>query len=195
MSLLKKSFRLFRKAWKFLWHDDSLLSWFVSLIVLIIFVKFIFYPVVGVFFGTEFPVVAVLTWSMEHNSFFDEWWDENGLMYANFTKDEFRNSAFHNGFNQGDIMVVVGIKPGGVEEGDVIIYNDEKEEYPIIHRVIEVFEDGNSYKYRVKGDNNISPDPVFGEEKILGKAVLRVPLLGWVKIWATYIWNFIIGGF
>ena len=192
-----------KKFVNFLWNDDSIISWIVSFVILIFFIKFLFYPGLGLIFGTDFPVVAVLSGSMEHNSFFDEWWDENYEWYdeMNFTEDMFEDYRFHNGFNKGDIIILFGVDAGDIKLGDVIVYNDDKNKYPIIHRVTDVKEDTienrKSYKFQTKGDNNFrSPDfPYVEENQVLGRAFLRLPLLGWIKIWVVGIFNFAVGGF
>jgi len=192
-------FDILKKIWHFLWKEDSWSSWVVSMLVLVIFVKFIFYPVLGIAFGTGFPVVAVLSGSMEHNIFFEEWWSHNSKWYEEkeITKDDFRDYNFHNGFNQGDIIILFGVKPEKIEIGDVIVYDSSEEKYPIIHRVTDIDENGKGYKFQTKGDNNFrKPDSPYVEEKhVLGRAYLRLPLLGWVKIWATDIFNAVKGGF
>lgn len=194
---------ILKRIWYFLWKDDSLSSWAVSLVVLVLFVKFIFYPGLGLIFGTGFPVVAVLSESMEHNDFFDEWWAENHDWYTkkDFTECMFRDYRFHNGFNKGDIIILFGVDSESIKLGDVVVYDDYVNKYPIIHRVtditINITENGKSYKYQTKGDSNFrKPDLLYVKEnQILGRAFLRLPLLGWVKIWATDIFNFVAGGF
>lgn len=57
-----------RKTWFFLWKDDSLLSWVVSIIVAFILIQFVFYPGLGFLMGTPYPVVAVVSSSMEHRA-------------------------------------------------------------------------------------------------------------------------------
>jgi signal peptidase I len=194
---------IFRRFWHFLWRDDSWSSWIVSLVILVLFVKFVFYPGLGFIFGTGFPVVAVLSESMEHNSFFDDWWNENHDWYSerNFTQDMFKDYKLHNGFNKGDIIILLGVSADEVKLGDIIVYNDYIHIYPIIHRVVDIkvniTENRKSYKFQTKGDNNFRRPDLFyvNEEQVLGRAFLRVPLLGWVKIWATDIFNFVVGGF
>ena len=169
---------ILKKIWHFLWKDDSWSSWIVSLIVLVFFVKFIFYPLLGLMFGTGFPVVAVLSESMEHNSFFDDWWDKNNKWYVerDFRQDMFKDYRFHNGFNKGDIIVLFGVNTDKIKLGDVIVYDDYINKYPIIHRVTEIniTENRKSYKFQTKGDNNfMKPDLIYvEEEQILGRAFL-----------------------
>ncbi|HLP79463.1 MAG TPA: signal peptidase I [Acidobacteriota bacterium] len=54
------------KFWKFLWEDNSPWSWLVNIILAFVLIKFIVYPGIGVLLGTQLPVVAVVSGSMEH---------------------------------------------------------------------------------------------------------------------------------
>ncbi|MFP4402947.1 MAG: signal peptidase I [Candidatus Woesearchaeota archaeon] len=58
----------FGKIWYFIWEDNSLLSWIVNIILAFVLIKFIVYPVIGFVLGTGFPVVAVISGSMEHKA-------------------------------------------------------------------------------------------------------------------------------
>lgn len=83
-------------------------------------------------------------------------------------------------YDRGDMLLVAGDKT--LEIGDVIVYDASAFSYPIIHRVISVNADGT---YQTRGDNN---NGQFDFEKsvqgsqIKGKALLRIPYLGWVKL-------------
>ena len=80
-------------------------------------------------------------------------------------------------FYKGDMIVVYG--ENDVSVGDIIVFEAPNRKYPIIHRVIEIAPEG----IRTKGDNNEYADPwKIGNGDIYGKAVLKFPLLGWVKI-------------
>lgn len=54
------------KTWHFIWHDDSLLSWLANILLAFILIKFIVYPLLGLALGSELPIVAVITPSMDH---------------------------------------------------------------------------------------------------------------------------------
>ena len=122
-----------KKIWYFIWKDDSMASWLVNVIIAIILVKFVIYPGLGLLLGTGFPVVAVVSCSMEHkttdcdnpnqvpnlcgiagveNIDFDVFWKTCGGWYENkdISKNMFEEFRFKNGFNKGDIMVLVGSK-------------------------------------------------------------------------------------
>ena len=175
-----------RKIWNFIWYDDSWLSWILNLIIAFLLVKFIIYPGVGLVLGTEFPIVAVVSSSMEHNSNFNNWWSDNDNFYRswNITKEEFQDFRFINGFNKGDIMVLAN--PEEIKNGDVIVYKTNRIQYPIIHRAI------STDPIIAKGDNNSREDnEKINKDMIDGKEILRIPLLGWIKIWFTELLNFL----
>ncbi|MCF7798675.1 signal peptidase I [Candidatus Woesearchaeota archaeon] len=56
----------FQRAWHFIWYDDSALSWIANILIAFILIKFIVYPLLGLALGSELPVVAVITSSMDH---------------------------------------------------------------------------------------------------------------------------------
>ena len=71
------------KIWHFLWYEDSVASWLVNIVLAFVLIKFVLYPGLGLILGTQFPVVAVVSSSMEHHpSSFDGWWDWQGLTLA-----------------------------------------------------------------------------------------------------------------
>lgn len=83
-------------------------------------------------------------------------------------------------FYKGDMIIVYGEK--NIKVGDIVVFDSPDRKYPIIHRVIEIKDGG----VVTKGDNNSVSDEgrwgVIPFDKIYGKAVLKIPLLGWVKI-------------
>ena len=76
---------IIKRLWNFIWKEDSLLSWVVNIILAFVIVKFIIYPGLGFILGTSYPVVAVVSGSMEHSGYnFDDWWALNSMLYKNF---------------------------------------------------------------------------------------------------------------
>ncbi len=179
-----------KKLWHFIWEDDSWLSWIVNIILAFIIVKFIIYPGLGLLLGTSFPVVAVVSDSMEHSGLsFDEWWNERKEIYDSFgiDKSDFFDYRFRNGFNAGDLMVLTGVEAEEVRLGDSLVFWGEAPG-PIIHRVVKINRESGEIFVQTMGDNKDKnkgsrPDE-FGitENKIIGKAVFRIPYLGWVKL-------------
>lgn len=136
-----------------------------------------FYQLLIFVTGTPMPIVSVVSNSMYHSADFDQWWASNSKFYeqAGISKEEFSTYTAKNGFYMGDIVFSVGGEP---EVGDIVIYNSPRS-YTIIHRVIEVRDEG----YVVKGDNNGVPDPlVVRKDQIVGKALFSAPLLGWPRL-------------
>ena len=178
---------MLRKIWKFIWHDNSLLSWVVNVLLAFLIVKFLLYPGLGLALGTTHPVVAVVSGSMHHDGDFDQWYEDRGDWY-DFGKEEMREWSFSNGFNRGDIMILKKAKD--IEIGDILVFRGNSNN-PIIHRVVFI---GDEF-YQTKGDNNFDSFQQLGEknireDQIIGKAVGRVPLLGYVKI----IFSEVLGG-
>ncbi len=180
-----------KKFWHFVWYDDSAASWIVNLLLAFVLVKFVLYPGIGFVMGTEFPIVAVVSGSMEHNGImFDDWWEKNGEWYEQkeISKDEFENFKYTNGFNKGDIMFLKGTEPKNIKVGDVLVYETSLHGNPIIHRVVDL-DEGN---FITKGDNNLKEDRPVNPEQIsrTGRAVFRLPWVGWIKIWFVNFFRF-----
>lgn len=195
--MAKKEKSILKKVWYFIWEEDSLASWLVNILLAFILVKFIIYPGLGLVFGTGYPVVAVVSGSMTHNQMeFDQWWEQKGVWYEenDLTKEQFISFRFHNGFNEGDIMVLFGAKPKNIKIGHIIVYESRHNSPPIIHRVVSEEKKGEIIFFKTKGDNNLIADrELIHQEKLIGKAVLRIPYLGWVKIAFTNLINILFG--
>jgi len=201
----KKPKSFLGKAWDFIWHDNSIWSWIVNVILAFVLIKFLIYPGLGFAFGTSHPVVAVVSSSMEHEGMdYDEFWAETGKWYEEnmgITKEEFRKYPFSSGFSKGDIMVLVGVSPDKIKKGDILVFWNQENNpnaYPIIHRVTGFVEtEKNGFFYQTKGDNPITnKEPIdfcnstgcideknIHENQAIGKAVLRIPFIGNLKIW------------
>jgi signal peptidase I len=186
----------FRKIWRFIWYDDSLLSWIVNVALAFILVKFIIFPILGLILQTSYPVVAVVSSSMEHNENFDKWWESAEPCYLDYDikKEDFQNYKMKNGFNKGDIIFLISASK--INKGDIIVFRGNSNN-PIIHRVVYL----NDY-YKTKGDNyntNCNSYDLLGETKIeknniIGKAFFKIPYLGWVKVGFTELINAFKGG-
>lgn len=196
---MNKLWQFLVQFWDFIWNDDSLLSWVLNIVVAFLLIKFIIYPGLGFIFGTQYPIVAVVSGSMEHDGTFDDWWSSAAVcpqvcqqqqFYAqyNISKEEFQKFEYANGFNTGDIMVLVGKPHDTYEVGEIVVFFSARGE-PIIHRIINIQEKEGKRYFHTKGDHNpnsISTPALdemrIAEEDIIGKAVMRIPYLGWIKI-------------
>ena len=180
-----------KKIWDFLWHSNSFLSWITVFILALVTVKFIIFPLAGFLLSTGYPVVAIVSGSMEHDGNFDSWWASKGAWYEEreISQEEFLSYPFHNGFNKGDVMVVYGTPFEKLEVGDVIIFWGGSNQ-PIIHRIVAV--DGDTVQ--TKGDNNSDSFAVLQETEItkdryLGTAKIRIPYAGWLKIFVAELFS------
>ena len=184
--------KFLKDAWNFIWHSDSLISWVISFILAFLIVKYVIYVGLGLLFGTGFPIVAVVSGSMEHDGLdFDSWWNENSKWYESndISLEMFNEFDFKRGFNKGDIMVLFGVEAKNINKGDILVF-EANSKYPVIHRVVKVWSEDEEIYFQTKGDNNPRVFSELGENKIaedriIGKAVLRIPFLGWVKIMFT----------
>jgi signal peptidase I len=197
------------KIWHFLWHDNSIWSWIANIILAFLIIKFLLYPGVGLALGTELPIVAVISSSMEHHGqdwmqnqaiCLDgkfckqtDWYDERGI-----TREDFKRFSFKNGFNKGDIMILAGRKTDKIKVGDIIVFSSGKN-YPIIHRVVRIYEQGTKTYFETKGDNNPAQikdsqlnEKIVAADEVFGVAIMRIPYIGYVKIGATELFQNIL---
>lgn len=132
-----------KKFWNYLWYGESLGSYLLNFVVAFIIIKFIFFPTLGFFLNNNFPIVAIVSGSMEHKVVdnrvcsyyindisskslnFDEWWGFCGKYYEdnfNLNKNNFTNFDYNNGLNIGDVMILYGKNPKNIEIGDILVF-------------------------------------------------------------------------
>lgn len=188
-----------KKIWHFIWDEESIWSWLANIVLAFFLIKFIVYPGLGLIFGTQFPIVAVVSGSMEHKAAFDTWWSKECCQTRDctikkqqteiynkwgITKEQYTNFPFTSGFNKGDIMVLTA--PKNLEIGDVLVFAVQDRPDPIIHRIVEKNNANEQTTYNTQGDNNCGATADFeksiSKERLLGKAYFKIPLLGWLKI-------------
>ena len=85
-----------------------------------------------------------------------------------------------------DVVISKKVKsPHEIKVGDVITFTSTSSisrGMIVTHRVMEVKKTQDGYKYKTKGDNNLSPDSAYAEyNNVIGKVILRVPQLGRVQ--------------
>lgn len=178
------------KIWKFIWNDNSVWSWLVNIVLAFVLIKYMIYPLLGLMLGTQYPLVAVVSGSMEHDFPFNEFWIQQGSIYdkLNISKEDFQAFPFNNGFKKGDIMLLTGKKPKDIHIGDIIVFQSSKK-YPIIHRVVKKWTENNTIYFQTKGDHNLRSinEPGLNEfhissNNVLGVAKVKIPWIGNLKI-------------
>lgn len=169
-----------KKFWNYL-QKDSWDSLIVFLILAVVLIRFIIFPGLSLVTGTELPLVIVESCSMyHHEKGFEKILDNNIYRQYNILLEDTKDWDFQNGVNKGDVIFVIA--PKNLEVGDLIIF-EGGENHPIIHRLIKEDE-----PYSTKGDNHITnhnqleSEKAISEEQLIGKAVFRVPYLGWIKL-------------
>lgn len=190
----------FKKFWFLLWKDNSIKGWIFSLVFLFLFIKLIFFPVLGLITGTALPLAIVESCSMYHEgnvfSNFNDWFDRHETKYSDLEiiKDEFKDFSLRRGFSKGDILFIVGSNPEKLEIGDIILFNSGSKKIPVIHRIIKIKEEDGERIFTTIGDNNariLTPsnnaagvdEREIKEEQLVGKAVFRItPWFGWAKL-------------
>lgn len=104
------------------------------------------------------------------------------------------SGSMEPGFQRGDILFLhMGEDP--IRAGEIVVFNIDRREIPIVHRVIKVHErkDTGEVEVLTKGDNNPGDDRVLyapGQQwlkrhHIMGRAVGFLPYVGWVTIIMT----------
>ena len=92
----------------------------------------------------------------------------------------------------GDFIVIEAIEDfddvniGDPPYGDILVFLRPgfSDEY-IVHRAIDGYETDDGWVYQTKGDHNIMSyefETGITNERYIGRAIFRVPYLGWVKI-------------
>lgn len=127
--------------------------------------SFLLYFFLQIGLNTKIPVVVVVSGSMTPN------------------------------INKGDLLFVRGTDPSNImtgtiedQTGDVIVFDalglwSGAPSEPIVHRVVDKYQIGDTWYFRTKGDANLSVDPVaVPEDRIFGVVVGLIPFIGWVKI-------------
>jgi signal peptidase I len=115
---------------------------------------------------------------------FNSWWISNEKWYIsrNITKEQAQSWNLRGGLEKGDIVLIRGAK--NLKIGDIIIFNANQAN-PIIHRIISIQTANGQSIYSTKGDNNqdqLAIEKNISQSQIIGKATLRIPKLGWLKL-------------
>jgi len=173
------------KFWKFL-RSDSYKSLFASVAIAIILIISVFFPLLKATTGTALPLVIVESCSMYHEETgFEETLSNNAHPLKGLDLEETKDWIFQKGLTKGDIIFV--IRPKNLKVGDVIIF-DGNLGNPIIHRVVDdtepyaTFGDNNRGQLRPGNNPGRVEEAIINENQLFGKAVFKIPYLGWIKL-------------
>ncbi len=207
-----KIYNNIKKFWKFIWYDDSVTSYILNLLVAFLFIKFIFFPIIGFTLNNDFPIVAIVSGSMEHkivdhricNQYIvdlsnknlnqNDWWNFCGDYYEknyNQTQEIYKNFDYPNGLNIGDVMILYGKNPKNIELGEILVFIPNDRNFfitkgPVIHRVVKKWEEDGIIYFQTKGDHNKESfnnfEQKIPESDVIGVGILRIPYLGYPKL-------------
>jgi len=177
MKWLKLLWGYFKRFWNFLWFEESLLSYASFIIVSFLLLKLVLFPSALFLLGWK-DVVAVLSTSMVHYSEqgFVSWYYANG-----FNASQVNSWPFQQGLNVGDAVIVVPTSLEELRVGDVIVFTNPITGEEIIHRLI----DKTNSTFTTHGDANqglLSFEVNVPHEYLVGKAVARIPLMGYPRV-------------
>ncbi|HOI18485.1 MAG TPA: signal peptidase I [Candidatus Woesearchaeota archaeon] len=212
-NIVKKILNGIKIIWNFIWKGESIWSFLAFLLFAFIVVKFLVYPTLNLAMATTHPIVAVISGSMDHgidkNGYLcgskvndyqkslQNYWEVCGLWYEKngISFSEFETYPFKNGFSKGDVLIIRGISKEKYEIGDVIVFWADQE-YPLIHRLINISKDYNTFS--TKGDHNyaqLESEKEIDKSKLLGKAIFKIPYLGYIKILIYDLFSSFLGVF
>ena len=130
---------------------------------------------------------------------FDKYWENCGKWYEDrdISKEKFSKFSLKNGFSKGDIIIIWGrFEP---KLGDIIVFKPNQESAaprPIIHRIIKIENkiiqtkgDHNPEQLKAINNNYKTDETNIKENQIIGKAIFKIPYLGWFKIIVSDILN------
>ncbi len=86
---------------------------------------------------------------------------------------------------RGDILLVKKVPIESIEVGDVIVFDTTMVPEPVVHRVVDKWQQNGIFYFKTNGDNRDDPDrweDIEGSisgEKVFGVVVLRIPHVGW----------------
>lgn len=182
---MKKSelMKKLKRIYNFIFHEESLSSYIVFIILSFLFLKFIFYPIFLYVLNIN-DIVSVLSGSMQHEKGVYENTFYNWLKMNNFSESEFLNWPFQQGLNIGDAVLVKKVSRDEIKVGDVIVFKNPVSGEPIIHRVVKIEKIEGEVYFTTKGDANplsMSFEQNISFSNIKGKAIFKIPYIGYPR--------------
>ena len=209
-----------KKFWRWTWDDKSFSSYISAIILSIIIIQFLIFPTLGFFLKNDFPIVTIVSGSMEHkivggkicdkknlgedrNLDFNLWWDYCGEYYEenfNLTKEKFLEFPNKNGLDIGEVLIIYKKKNEDINVGDNLVFISKDEYFfenfgPVIHRVILKEKIDGKFYFTTKGDHNSISQKNFedniGDKNVIGVSILEIPYLGLPKYYLSKILGWI----
>lgn len=165
-----------KPARRFLTHGivRAVLEFFLMLGIL----YFLMGGILVLAFRTESYWMAVKSNSMKHDG---EAWRQY-FIDRGYEPSQF---PFKDGFEKGDLLFIQGVySVSELAVGDVVIMDQRpRDEIPLVHRLVEIWEENGVARFRTKGDYKVYEGEVFTSEDVLGRVVFVIPKIGWISLW------------
>ena len=110
----------------------------------------------------------------------------HGLQFVGLKPYSVLSGSMQSVYPTGSLLYTKDVNPETLEVGDVITFKMAGGTL-CTHRIIEIVPDEdnpNIVRFRTKGDENDTADPLVDCDRVVGKAVFCIPLLGYL---ATYM--------
>lgn len=152
----------------------------LSEIIIIFLIKFLKYLIISLFIFFIFYTIIYNCFSIFANK---EYIEIGKIIFLN-SKD---NESMKNEINNMDFLIIKKEDFTNIKIGDIIAYKNGKKENNKdiirIQRVTSIINDNGKTYIQTKGDNNLYPNQEkLTEEEILGNIIIKIPLLGVLKI-------------
>ena len=110
----------------------------------------------------------------------------HGLQLVGLKPYSVLSGSMQSVYPTGSLLYIKDVNPETLAVGDVITYKMSGGSL-CTHRIIEIVADKDNsdiVRFRTKGDENDTADPLVNSSSVVGKAVFCIPLLGYL---ATYM--------
>ena len=95
-----------------------------------------------------------------------------------------------------DAVIVRKVDPKNLKKGDIITFASDNNKYAgltITHRIVSIKKVNNKLLFETKGDNNnVIDEGYITENDILGKVVFKIPKLGYIQIFLSNAYGWIL---
>ena len=78
------------------------------------------------------------------------------------------------------MVIVQKCRPEDIQVGDVILFDDSNKQ--VLHRVIDINRSAEPFEFVTQGDANNVADDLVAAQKIQGKAIFKIPRIGWLSL-------------
>ena len=90
----------------------------------------------------------------------------------------------------GDVVLVGTCDPEKIQVGDIILFDSSGKS--VLHRVIQIEYSSEVLDFTTQGDaNNVSDTPVTVQQ-VRGKAILKIPKIGWLSLYLKRVIGWLV---